>query len=150
MILVVIVLLINVNEAVKSSNIDSNGTVVKSNIDVDNSNSNSSIISTLTSPTTTTTTVSSTITNVTKKKIAYTITVTKDGHFVDGALVLGYSAKKIHDASKGFHSDYEAELVAFVVPTVTEARYHLFINNIINNINHFCFLGLYYSHTDGE
>lgn len=140
MILVVIVLLINVNEAVKSSNIDSNGTIVKSNIDVDNSNSNSSIISKLTSPTTTITTeVSSTITNVTKKKIAYTITVTKDGHFVDGALVLGYSAKKIHDASKGFHSDYEAELVAFVVPTVTEARYNLFINNVINNINHFCF-----------
>lgn len=36
-----------------------------------------------------------------KKKIAYAITVTKDGNFVDGALVLGYSAKKVHDETKG-------------------------------------------------
>jgi hypothetical protein len=36
-----------------------------------------------------------------KKKIAYAITVTKDGHFLDGALVLGYSALKVHNASKG-------------------------------------------------
>ena len=58
----------------------------------------------------------------TKKKIAYAITVTKDGPFVDGALVLGHSAKRVHDASKGFPSEYEAELVAFVTPKVVEAR----------------------------
>lgn len=57
-----------------------------------------------------------------KKKIAYAITVTKDGHFADGALVLGHSAKKVHDASQGFNSEYEAELVAFVVPSVVTSR----------------------------
>jgi hypothetical protein len=58
----------------------------------------------------------------TKKKIAYAITVTKDGHFVDGALVLGYSAKKVHDATKGFNSKYDADLIAFVVPSVVTSR----------------------------
>ena len=57
-----------------------------------------------------------------KKKIAYAITVTKDGHFVDGALVLGYSAKKVHDASSGYISEYDADLIAFVVPSVKYAR----------------------------
>ena len=57
-----------------------------------------------------------------KKKVAYAITVTKDGHFVDGALVLGHSAKRVHDISKGFHSEYDADLVAFVVPGVKYAR----------------------------
>lgn len=57
-----------------------------------------------------------------KKKIAYAITVTKDGHFVDGALVLGYAARKVHDATKGFPSEYDVDLVAFVVPSVVEAR----------------------------
>ena len=57
-----------------------------------------------------------------KKKIAYAITVTKDGHFLDGALVLGHSALKVHDASKGYNSEYDAELVAFVTSTVQYAR----------------------------
>ena len=57
-----------------------------------------------------------------KKRVAYAITVTKDGHFVDGALVLGYSALRVHNASKGFSSEYEADLVAFVAPTVVSAR----------------------------
>ena len=57
-----------------------------------------------------------------KKKIAYAITVTKDGHFLDGALVLGHAAKKVHDSSKGFTSDYDADLVAFVAPGVVTAR----------------------------
>lgn len=61
-----------------------------------------------------------------KKKVAYAITVTKDGHFVDGALVLGYSAKKVHNASKGFVSNYDADLIAFVAPTVTYARQGLY------------------------
>jgi alpha-N-acetylglucosamine transferase len=59
---------------------------------------------------------------VKKKKIAYAITVTKDGHFVDGALVLGYSAKKVHDAANGYNSEYDADLIAFVVPSVKYAR----------------------------
>jgi hypothetical protein len=58
----------------------------------------------------------------TRKKIAYAITVTKDGHFVDGALMLGYSALKVHDAKKGFNSKYDAELIAFVTPSVKYAR----------------------------
>jgi len=57
-----------------------------------------------------------------KKIIAYAITVTKDGPFIDGALVLGYSAKKVHDSSLGYHSKYDAELVAFVTPKVIAAR----------------------------
>lgn len=57
-----------------------------------------------------------------KKRVAYAITVTKDGPFLDGALVLGYAAKKVHDSSKGFNSIYEADLVAFVAPEVVKAR----------------------------
>ena len=57
-----------------------------------------------------------------KKKIAYAVTVTKDGHFLDGALVLGHSALKVHDANKGYKSEYDAELVAFVTSTVQYAR----------------------------
>lgn len=36
--------------------------------------------------------------------------------------MLGYSAKKVHDKSKGFDSIYEPELVAFVVPGVVSSR----------------------------
>ena len=57
-----------------------------------------------------------------KKKVAYAITVTKDGPFLDGALVLGYAAKRVHDSSKGFNSIYDADLVAFVAPGVVQAR----------------------------
>lgn len=57
-----------------------------------------------------------------KKRIAYAITVTKDGPFLDGALVLGHSAKKVHDPSKGYVSNYEADLVAFVAPGVVKAK----------------------------
>lgn len=57
-----------------------------------------------------------------KTKIAYAITVTKDGSFLDGALVLGHSAKKVHDGSSGVVSKYDADLVAFVAPSVIKAR----------------------------
>lgn len=57
-----------------------------------------------------------------RKKVAYAITVTKDSNFLDGALVLGYSAKKVHDRAKGFASNYDADLVAFVTSTVTKSR----------------------------
>jgi hypothetical protein len=53
-----------------------------------------------------------------KKKIAYAITITKDGPFLDGALVLGYSAQLAQQNS----SKYSAELVAFVTPEVVKAR----------------------------
>jgi flagellar capping protein FliD len=52
-----------------------------------------------------------------KKKVAYAITVTKDGPFIDGALVLGYSALKVHKKS-----NYKADLVAFVTSKVVKAR----------------------------
>lgn len=57
-----------------------------------------------------------------KKRIAYAITVTKDGPFIDGALVLGYSALKIHDIRKGYNSTYEADLIAFIAPGVIRAK----------------------------
>jgi hypothetical protein len=43
-----------------------------------------------------------------KKKIAYAITVTKDGHFLDGALVLGYSALKVCRTALMFLSSFSA------------------------------------------
>ena len=46
-----------------------------------------------------------------KPKVAVAITVTKDGNFVDGALVLGYSAKKYHSFEKGFPSAYGTYLL---------------------------------------
>ena len=58
------------------------------------------------------------VVKVTKPKIAYAITVTKDGSFVDGALVLGYAAKKYHSAQKGFPDTYDVDLVAFAAPSV--------------------------------
>lgn len=57
-----------------------------------------------------------------KKTIAYAITITKDGPFLDGALVLGYAALKYHDPKHGYNSPYNAELIAFVVPGVVRAR----------------------------
>ena len=119
--MVAIVLLININEAVKSS--QSNNNHNKNIITINNYTSNIALNNIVSAPSisTVTTNVVS-ITKPKKKKIGYAITVTKDGHFVDGALVLGYSALKVHDESKGFHSEYEAELIAFVVPTVIEAR----------------------------
>lgn len=60
--------------------------------------------------------------HVQRKKVAYAITVTKDGPFVDGALVLGHAALKVHDASQGFQSKYDAELVAIVAPGVSTSR----------------------------
>eukprot|EP01041_Mallomonas_annulata_P005170 gene5170-10339_t len=57
-----------------------------------------------------------------RKRIAYAITVTKDGPFIDGSLVLGYSALKVHNTKLGFTSEYDADLVAFVTPKVIAAR----------------------------
>jgi hypothetical protein len=57
-----------------------------------------------------------------KPTIAYAITVTKDGPFVDGALVLGFAAKKYHSFSYGVSSGYKAELVAFVTKQVKTSR----------------------------
>ena len=57
-----------------------------------------------------------------RKTVAFAITVTRDGHFVDGALVLGYAARKYHDAAKGYPSAFDVNLVAFVAPTVVTAR----------------------------
>ncbi len=64
----------------------------------------------------------STVSPKMKPRIAYAITVTKDGPFLDGALVLGYAAKKVHDYHKGYQSNYAADLVAFVVPSVVTTR----------------------------
>ena len=51
-----------------------------------------------------------------KKKIAYAVTVSKDGPFIDGAAVLGWSIVHAHE-----HSAYEPELVAIVHPGATSA-----------------------------
>ena len=84
-----------------------------------------------------------------KKKIAYAITVTKDGAFLDGALVLGYGIMKTHqhsankqywdqlnrdevyknhDTQKHYiptMSKYEADLIAFVTPEIVHAKHIL-------------------------
>lgn len=52
-----------------------------------------------------------------RKRIAYAITMTKDGSFQDGAAVLAYSIMKI---SKG--KEYDVSLIAFVHPDVHSSR----------------------------
>lgn len=52
-----------------------------------------------------------------KKRIAYAITITKDGNFQDGAAVLAYS---IFNSSR--NDQYQISLVAFVHPNVTTSR----------------------------
>lgn len=52
-----------------------------------------------------------------KKRIAYAITITKDGFFQDGAAVLAYSIMEQHRDKK-----YDVSLVAFVHPNVTSSR----------------------------
>jgi hypothetical protein len=58
-----------------------------------------------------------------KPTVAYAITVTKDGPFVDGALVLGYAAKKYHSQQlSGISSAYNCDLIAFVTKEVKTSR----------------------------
>ncbi|RYG98570.1 hypothetical protein EON65_51280 [archaeon] len=65
---------------------------------------------------------SNTVVSSQRPRIAVAITVTKDGPFVDGALVLGYAAKKYHSAAKGFPSDFNIDLIAFVTKKVKTTR----------------------------
>ena len=51
------------------------------------------------------------------KTIAYCVTVSKDGNFMDGAAVLGWSVMRAHR-----FSEYDFQLVAIVHPSVTKAR----------------------------
>lgn len=52
-----------------------------------------------------------------RKRIAYAITITKDGFFQDGAAVLAYSIMKYANASS-----YDISLIAFVHPNVSTSR----------------------------
>lgn len=52
-----------------------------------------------------------------KQRLAYAITITKDGLFQDGAAVLAYSIMEQHRGKK-----YDVSLVAFVHPNVTTSR----------------------------
>lgn len=52
-----------------------------------------------------------------KKRLAYAITITKDGFFQDGAAVLAYSIMKYAK-----NSTYDISLIAFVHPNVTTSR----------------------------
>lgn len=52
-----------------------------------------------------------------KKRLAYVITITKDGFFQDGAAVLAYSIMKYANATS-----YDISLIAFVHPNVTTSR----------------------------
>lgn len=52
-----------------------------------------------------------------RKSVAFAITITSDGKVVDGACVLLYSIVKTH-----MDSDLDVSFVAFVHPTVVEAR----------------------------
>lgn len=56
------------------------------------------------------------------KRVAVAITVTKDGPFLDGALVLGYAAMKYHSAKHGYPSKYTMDLVAFVTKKAVAVR----------------------------
>ena len=85
-----------------------------------------------------------------RKKIAYAITVTKDGLFLDGALVLGYGIMKLHHQNGKTNNDYwnskhlenipldtyvgqvvptlskyDADLIAFVTPNIVHAKHIL-------------------------
>jgi len=53
----------------------------------------------------------------TRRRIAYAITITKDGFFQDGAAVLAYSIVK-----NSGDRDYDVSLVAFVHPEVVQSR----------------------------
>ena len=52
-----------------------------------------------------------------RRRVAYAITITKDGFFQDGAAVLAYS---IFSVSK--HTEFDISLIAFVHPNVTTSR----------------------------
>ena len=52
-----------------------------------------------------------------KYRVAFAITITKDGFFQDGAAVLAYSIIKVSQ-----DRNYEVSFIAFVHPNVTEAR----------------------------
>lgn len=52
-----------------------------------------------------------------RKRLAYVITITKDGPFQDGAAVLAYSIMKYAHSSP-----YDISLIAFVHPNVTTSR----------------------------
>lgn len=52
-----------------------------------------------------------------RKKIAYAITITKDGFFQDGAAVLAYSIMKYSQ-----NTTYDISFIAFVHPNVTTSR----------------------------
>lgn len=52
-----------------------------------------------------------------RKRLAYAITITKDGFFQDGAAVLAYSIMKY-----SVNSTYDISLIAFVHPNVTTSR----------------------------
>lgn len=52
-----------------------------------------------------------------RRRIAYAITMTKDGPFQDGAAVLAYSIMKISKSK-----DYDTSLVAFIHPEVITSR----------------------------
>lgn len=54
-----------------------------------------------------------------KKRIAYAISITKDGFFQDGAAVLAYS---ILQNSRHYTDAFDISLVAFVHPLVSQAR----------------------------
>jgi hypothetical protein len=52
-----------------------------------------------------------------RQRLAYAITITKDGNFQDGAAVLAYSIMKY-----ARNSSYDISLIAFVHPNVTTSR----------------------------
>jgi lipopolysaccharide biosynthesis glycosyltransferase len=82
--------------------------------------------SNITTATTATTTTTTTTTNTKlKKRIAYAITITKDGSFQDGAAVLAYSIMKLYKDNKKISDSYSISFIAFVHPMVIKARKQL-------------------------
>ena len=72
-----------------------------------------------------TTSISSNTNKPIKKRIAYAITITKDGSFQDGAAVLAYSIMKQYTNNRVLSSKYSVSFIAFVHPMVTIARKEL-------------------------
>jgi hypothetical protein len=52
-----------------------------------------------------------------QKRIAYAVSVTHDGPYMDGAAVLAHAIRKAHGKSR-----YEYDLIAFVHPNVRTSR----------------------------
>ena len=107
----------NSNKSMNKSIVSSNRTVAH--------HASPTMTSNIATTTTTTTTTTTNSNNKVKRRIAYAITITKDGSFQDGAAVLAYSIMKLYKENKKISSSYSISFIAFVHPMVIKARKQL-------------------------